>query len=100
MSLMFDMPPDVVGITTLPLTKTKYGNKIAIVLPTIYDWDAGLDFSVEAKMLNNSRISFWKRPSPTYEGQFEIWSNELTVDNILLGIHTVEIKIIDRATQI
>ena len=100
MSMMVDLPPFASGITTLPLAKTKYGRQIAIVLPWISDFDAGFDFAIEAKMLHNRRISFWYRPSPNYEDQYEIWSNELTIDNIHLGIHTVEIKIIDKVTKI
>ena len=66
MSLMVDVPPLANGITTIPLSKTKYGNQIAIVLPYIDDFDREY-FDIEARVVDNSKIFFWYRQSPNYE---------------------------------
>ena len=72
-----------------------------MVLPLIIDDDSpDYDFYIEAKMRNNPKIHFWPKPSPTYKNQFEIWSNVLTVGNIKLGFHDVDIQFIDKVTKV
>ena len=86
------------------MVRTKIDNQISVVLPLIKDDDSlddGTDaFHIEARMRDNRKIQFWPRPSPTYANQFELWSNVLTVDNITLGLHDVDVKFIDKVTKI
>lgn len=70
------------------------------MLPWVVDFDRGTDYEIEAKVKHNRRIFFWQRWSPNYKDQYEIWSQMLTPDNIHLGVHTVEIKLIDKLTKV
>ena len=104
MGIQVNAAPYVSGSTKLSMVRTKIDNQISVVLPLIKDDDSlddGTDaFHIEARMRDNRKIQFWPRPSPTYANQFELWSNVLTVDNITLGYHDVDVKFIDKVTKI